>query len=345
VLKRVHVKGFKCLRDVSVELEPFTVLIGPNDSGKSAFLRAISIPGRNLQKALQGRGDWVAAPGYLARLESEQATHLQQGGDRGSTAFEAGPPDPQGPPGRHALQAPHEVAQWLASHRELQVTRAVRFDPEAISQPAPKELAQIDALIEGRGKGTAAYLASLALGDRDRFDAVEGAIREVTAGRIKSIVVMDVGNSTYALDLRLYDGTEVAASDISQGLVTFLGFLALVHRDPIPAVLLIEEPENGLHPLRLHELVTLLRSLNARGTQIILTTHSPDLLSSVQPHEVRVFRRPERNSPTEVHLLPKDFERRAMRETLGEIWASRGEEGLLDLAPNGLRPSVRAEPK
>ena len=37
MLRNFHVENFKCLRDVAVELEPFTVLIGPNDSGKTSL--------------------------------------------------------------------------------------------------------------------------------------------------------------------------------------------------------------------------------------------------------------------------------------------------------------------
>lgn len=41
MLARVHIENFKCSRDVTIELGDFTILIGPNDSGKSSFLEAI----------------------------------------------------------------------------------------------------------------------------------------------------------------------------------------------------------------------------------------------------------------------------------------------------------------
>jgi AAA15 family ATPase/GTPase len=44
MLTKVRVRGFKCLQDVSVDLGPFNVLIGRNDSGKSSFLQAIAEP-------------------------------------------------------------------------------------------------------------------------------------------------------------------------------------------------------------------------------------------------------------------------------------------------------------
>ncbi len=41
MISRMRVQHFKALRDVTVDLEPFTVLIGPNDTGKSSFLEAL----------------------------------------------------------------------------------------------------------------------------------------------------------------------------------------------------------------------------------------------------------------------------------------------------------------
>ena len=43
MLVRAEIKGFKCLHDVSVELRPFNVLIGPNNAGKSNLAEAVSL--------------------------------------------------------------------------------------------------------------------------------------------------------------------------------------------------------------------------------------------------------------------------------------------------------------
>lgn len=45
MIERIHIENYKCLRDVTVELGDFTVLIGPNDSGKSSFLEALQALG------------------------------------------------------------------------------------------------------------------------------------------------------------------------------------------------------------------------------------------------------------------------------------------------------------
>ena len=43
MLKRVHIKGYKSFQDTEVQLEPLSVLFGPNAAGKSNFLDALQI--------------------------------------------------------------------------------------------------------------------------------------------------------------------------------------------------------------------------------------------------------------------------------------------------------------
>ena len=41
MLKNLDVQGFRCFRSLQVPIRPLTVLIGRNDTGKSAFLSAL----------------------------------------------------------------------------------------------------------------------------------------------------------------------------------------------------------------------------------------------------------------------------------------------------------------
>lgn len=43
MLDWVHIQNFRCLRDVRLELGPFTVLVGPNASGKTAVADALTL--------------------------------------------------------------------------------------------------------------------------------------------------------------------------------------------------------------------------------------------------------------------------------------------------------------
>ena len=52
-LTSVHVKNYRCLADVSVDMTDLTVLLGPNSAGKSSLLHALDFffKGRELEPA------------------------------------------------------------------------------------------------------------------------------------------------------------------------------------------------------------------------------------------------------------------------------------------------------
>jgi hypothetical protein len=268
------------------------------------------------------RGDWTIA------LQGETGTLLYDASQFSKPLFQ----HPSGLEDRLSFLSKRQAELWFGKHQELASTDPISLDPGQIAAHSPAKDAALEAFVASRGAGTAAHLAALALGDRERFDAIETSLLEVTGGRVRSLVVKDLGGSTYTLSFKLHDGTVVAASHMSHGLLLFVGFMALVQRGALPGVLLVEEPERGLHPQRLVQVVATLRALSERGVQVLVTTHSPDVLSVCDASEVRIFHRRAPEAPTEVERLPDDFGGEAVREPLGQVWSARGDEGLLELA-------------
>ena len=43
MLTRIHIKGYKSINNVEVQLSPLTLLFGPNAAGKSNFLDALQL--------------------------------------------------------------------------------------------------------------------------------------------------------------------------------------------------------------------------------------------------------------------------------------------------------------
>lgn len=60
MIKRFRVQNYKALRDVSLELTPMHVLIGPNDSGKTSILEAVAVLCRSVDRQLSHAftGSW-----------------------------------------------------------------------------------------------------------------------------------------------------------------------------------------------------------------------------------------------------------------------------------------------
>lgn len=73
---------------------------------------------------------------------------------------------------------------------------------------------------------------------------------------------------------------------VSDGTLKMFAYLLLLH-DPQPHPLLcIEEPENQLYPTLLWELAEEFRDYAQRGGQVMVSTHSPDLLNALALDEV-----------------------------------------------------------
>lgn len=88
---------------------------------------------------------------------------------------------------------------------------------------------------------------------------------------------------------------------------------------PTP-ILLIEEPETGLHPSRIADVMRVLREISTTR-QVILATHSPLVINELQPHEVSVVTRDGDRGTivTPIASTPKFAERSKVYQ-LGELW-------------------------
>ena len=159
--------------------------------------------------------------------------------------------------------------------------------------------------MESNGFGLALCLDEILNFDRDRFIALEkrftGVFPHITS--IKLIQEMayrapvDASDQVTVLQrtdgkglyFKLSTGEQlVPASQVSDGTLLVLAYLAILYLPQPPRVLLLEEPENGIHPKRLRDVLGILRELiqEQSHTQVVLTTHSPSALDSSAPEEV-----------------------------------------------------------
>jgi len=81
-----------------------------------------------------------------------------------------------------------------------------------------------------------------------------------------------------------------ASQEISVGTLQTIALLVAALSPGIPLVV-IEEPENSIHPWALRNLVEAFRAASEKR-QIILTTHSPILIDQLKPEEIWVVRKP-----------------------------------------------------
>lgn len=115
-------------------------------------------------------------------------------------------------------------------------------------------------------------------------------------------------------------------------------YVLLQHQDPAVDLIAIEEPERGIHPYLLGELVNMWRKMSRgeigpRPVQIVLATHSAELLDHVEPSEVRFLRRDSSTGEVVVEEAPANTEGwreayRTYQDSLGSMWLSGGLGGV-----------------
>jgi hypothetical protein len=110
---------------------------------------------------------------------------------------------------------------------------------------------------------------------------------------------------------------------MSDGTLRLFGIILGLLQPRSSSVIAIEEPEASLHVAAIEALIELVRSRVGPG-EIILTTHSPDLIDFISPKELRLVRRHKGN--TVVSEVSKHSKRMVREElfTLGELHRSGG---------------------
>jgi predicted ATPase len=76
------------------------------------------------------------------------------------------------------------------------------------------------------------------------------------------------------------------ASHLSDGTLRFIALAALLLQPAPPKTILIDEPELGLHPVAINKLAGMLQSAVDKGSQLIISTQSVNLINNFAPENV-----------------------------------------------------------
>ena len=295
MITSVQIRSFRCIQALDLTLGPFTALVGPNASGKSAVLAAL-----DNDRPLKHSDYWQhgqTAPSYVFEID----------GIPRLTAHHIGQSFRQ--PG---LQYRYQVAH---------------FEPEALRQQ--NQLQRATHLWRD-GSNLANVFATL-----PRAEQI--VIAKSLASLVPGIADVDTQPTSGGQhQLRFFDawksGVEYTPDEISDGTLLILAYLVLVQQRPCVDLLAIEEPERGLHPYLIGELIGFLRKLTTgevgpQPTQVLIATHSVEVLDFLQPHEVRFLTRDPATGTVEVRSAPTESAewQKALKEygeSLGSLWLS-----------------------
>ncbi len=339
MITRFHVKGYRCLKDVDVALTPLHAIIGPNDTGKSSFLQALG----EVVDALQGQqptlpGDVGVSLGgtrpgnpletfqISMNLATGQVSNLgidAGGGTLGSVFRAAGRASPTAAAVREVVGRYAEAgAPAVALFRP--VADSMRTESVPIADGAKLRL-------PSDASGWGGVLDTIRDRDPSAYDRIQRRVQDLFP-TVASLRPFNTGQGRKLVGIRLLDNTEVRATEMSEGLLYFLAFATIgeLAGPDGPLLWLVEEPENGLHPARIKEVVQILRAMSESGQQVVLATHSPLVVNELQPEEVTIFQRDPVTGTRATRMVDTiDFAERFKDYALGELWVSFLEEHMV----------------
>ena len=371
----LRVQNFRVLRDVSLPaLTPLTVLVGPNNSGKSTlfdvfgFLADAMTVGLRAAWEQRGRFRELRSRGADGPVQVE--INYATGSGKTLSYLLAVAETPRGPvvaEERLLLlrDQPAEPLLLLVFHRGEGVSvvgadsdedsdqvRHTLASPDLLAINALGQLASYPLVAEFRSFVIGWYLSQISAasargvpeaGPQERLspsgdnlpnviqylserhpDRWAEILRRLTARipRLSEVTsrVMEDGR----LLLRFRDAPfsePVPARFASDGTLKLLAYLTVLHDPDLPPLIGIEEPENQLHPYLMRGLVEECRDA-ALASQVLISTHSPQLLNAAEGPEVRVINRGADGyarvvTATDIPGVPQHLDAGAV---LGDLW-------------------------
>jgi predicted ATPase len=212
------------------------------------------------------------------------------------------------------FRAPEEFRQRMASSTFYHVLNVEPRSPVRLPQamrPAP--------LPGKNGEDLVSSLYYLREAEPDRFEAVEDSLKAAFPG-FKRLDFPPVAAGTLAMTWRDNSFSKpMYMHQLSEGMLRFLWFAALLQSPGLTALTLLDEPEVSLHPELLSLLAGLLREAGHR-TQIVVATHSDRLIRFLKPDEVVVMDAAEDGTSTLTWADKMNLEQWLKDYTLDELW-------------------------
>jgi predicted ATPase len=176
------------------------------------------------------------------------------------------------------------AGRWLLDQL---LNGVVFFDPEwgDLRKASPPGLSK---RLMGSGENLPWLALRLQQSDSERFGAWVAHVRTALP-QITGISVREREEDHHAYFRVQYEcGYAVTSSGLSEGTLRILALTVLAYLDDMPPLLVVEEPENSIHPQAIDTIMQSLRSLY--DEQVWISTHSPVVLAGAKVSELVITR-------------------------------------------------------
>lgn len=355
-LQEVTIKGYKSIafdRPVTLKLNDVSILLGANGAGKSnivSFFRMLSyMMSKSFGKYVEMSGTSSALLHYGAKKTPVMSGELRfsdsESMDTYSFSLANATPD------RLIITEEHVVWHRKENVKPYEITLELGFKESALAEsdnPVAKSIFQMlscckvyqfhDSSVDGplrqacpvetadylqsHGNNLPSFLLFLRENYKDSYNRIVDYIRDVVpqfqdfylepTNRFVSLRWMDNSATDYRFN----------AYQFSDGSIRFIALATLLLQPPqtMPNVIILDEPELGLHPYAITQLAEMIKDASIHA-QIIIATQSKDLVDHFDIDNISIVEMDKDTQSTSVtHLSDEEYHLWLQKYTISELW-------------------------
>ncbi|MCQ2256418.1 MAG: AAA family ATPase [Bacteroidaceae bacterium] len=342
-INKIKIRGYKSIKDQTVEMKNLNVLIGSNGIGKTNFVSVFdllkSLYRGNLQEfVLKNRGANKLL--YMGAKNTDMIVLEVEVDDEGKKrVYEDELLFVQ-----DSLVVNYSGITFWQEHNVLSISteskkelpnqymdegmhyfgddlQAFHFhDTTMTSKMKMSQSVSDNRCLRSDGSNIAAYLYFLQKVHPKHFARIEAMVRSVSPF-FEGFALQPNRLNTDIISLEWKQkGCEdyFDAYQLSDGTLRFICLVTLLMQPEPPAIIIIDEPEIGLHPQAINRLASIIKR-TALKSQIVICTQSNYLVDNFAPEDVLVADR-QNNATTFRRLGSEELNAWLEEYSLGEIW-------------------------
>lgn len=350
-VSQIRCRGYKSIRRMELDLGAMNILIGGNGAGKSNLLSFFSLLTYIVEDRLdefvieQGGAHTLLyrGPKYTRGIETRIVSEQHDMRLSFGCLYGAGDRLSLTPPvlsiGASEAEALSEVRMSITGpiRQVLGSWRVYHFHDTSRAAPVKQTGdVQDNRKLRADAGNLAAFLFMLAAQRPDSYRQIRDTVR-MAAPFFDDFVLEPSPLNPDSILLRWRErgmDSELGIHQMSDGTLRFICLATLLLQPPelLPSLILIDEPELGLHPYAIVLLASLLRAV-AQRVQVLIATQSIALLDRLAPEptdiaDVIVVDRQEGQSVFR-RLEPREFDTWLADFSPGDLW----EKGILGGSP------------
>lgn len=345
MLQKIKIEGFKSIKKLDLKLSPINILIGSNGVGKSNFISFFKLVNNIYEQRLQqysmksgvdnllhyGRKNTSEIIGYLDFGSNGYSFILSP--TENDTLFITEEKSYYYPAQNNKFFYDKNLKEsvikgssttrnkYLSEH--LESYKIYHFHDTSSSAPLRSSANVNDnRFLKEDGGNLPAYLFYLQEKHPKNFKRIEKIIQAVVPFFEKfnlSPAFLDEEKILLEWTEREHPNTYFNATHLSDGSLRFIALVTLLMQPQLPKVIIIDEPELGLHPTAINKLSGLIKSAAAKECQIIVSTQSVTLLNNFETEDIVTVDKEDNQSV--FRRLDKELLSNWINDySIGELW-------------------------